>query len=236
MKRFWREVSVVAEGDTWRIALDGRPIRTQRGAPQLLPTARLAEALAAEWRAQGKTIDPAGFVLRDLADYALDVVVDDVGSGSAEAIARILAFAESDTLCYRAEPDEPLGIRQRAEWEPLLKAAEARYGVRFERVAGIVHRAQPDATLASLRGVLESNDPFALAALQTLTSLAASLVVALAALEPEAEAETLWAAANLEEDWQAEQWGADAEAQALRARRLAEFAAAMRFAGLARSL
>ena len=234
MKRFWREVSVeeneAAGADTWRIALDGRPIRTQRGAPQVVPTRPLAEALAAEWRAQGKTIDPAGFVLRDLADYALDVVVPN----RAEAIARILAFAESDTLCYRAEPDEPLGIRQRATWEPLLKAAETHHGVRFERVAGIVHRRQPEATLARLRAALEAHDPFALAALQTLTSLAASLVVALAALEPEAEAETLWAAANLEEDWQAEQWGQDAEAQTLRARRLGEFTAAMRFAGLAR--
>ena len=233
MKRFWREVTVGADGangkDAWRVALDGRPIRTQQGAAQLIPTERLAEALAAEWRAQGETIDPAGFVLRDLADYALDVVVPN----RAEAIARILAFAESDTLCYRAEPDEPLGIRQRAEWEPLLKAAEARHGVRFERVTGIVHRAQPAATLVRLREALATHDAFQLAALQTIASLAASLVVALAALEPGGDAETLWAAANLEEDWQAEQWGIDAEAQTLRARRLAEFAAAMRFAGLA---
>ena len=237
MKRFWREVMVEADGangkDAWRVALDGRPIRTQQGAAQLIPTECLAEALAAEWRAQGETIDPAGFVLRDLADYALDVVGDAIGPGRAEAIARILAYAETDTLCYRAEPDEPLGIRQRAEWEPLLKAAEARHGVRFERVAGIVHRAQPAATLVRLGEALEARDAYQLAALQTLASLAASLVVALAALEPGGDAETLWAAANLEEDWQAEQWGIDAEAQALRARRLAEFAAAMRFAGLA---
>ena len=237
MKRFWREVTVGADGangkDAWRVALDGRPIRTQQGAAQLIPTERLAEALAAEWRAQGETIDPAGFVLRDLADYALDVVGDVVVPNRAEAIARILAYAETDTLCYRAEPDEPLGIRQRAEWEPLLKAAEARHGVRFERVTGIVHRAQPAATLVRLREALATHDAFQLAALQTIASLAASLVVALAALEPGGDAETLWAAANLEEDWQAEQWGIDAEAQTLRARRLAEFAAAMRFAGLA---
>ena len=239
MKRFWRKVAVEADGDAWRVALDGRPIRTQRGAPQIVPTAPLAEALTDEWRAQGETIDPAGFVLRDLADYALDVVGrvvgDEAGLGRAGAIARILAFAESDTLCYRADPDEALGIRQRAEWEPLLKAAEVRYAVRFERIAGIIHRAQPAETLAALRAALDSHDPFALAALQTLASLAASLVVALAALEPEADAETLWAAANLEEDWQAEQWGEDAEAQALRARRLREFSAAMRFARLART-
>ncbi len=231
MKRFWRDVSVEADGDGWRVALDGRPIRTQQGAAQVVPTRALAEALAAEWRAQGETIDPAGFVLRDLADYAIDVVQPN----RAEAIARILAYAESDTLCYRAEPDEPLGIRQRAEWEPLLRAAEARHGVRFERVAGIIFRKQPVPTLAALRAVLETHDAFAVAALNTLASLAASLVVALAALDPDADAETLWAAANLEEDWQAELWGLDDQAQALRARRLAEFTRAMAFAALARS-
>lgn len=231
MKRFWREVSVEADGDGWRVALDGRPIRTQQGAPQVVPNKALAEALAAEWRAQPEIIDPAGFVLRDLADYAIDVVQPN----RVEAIDRILAYAESDTLCYRAEPDEPLGIRQRAEWEPLLKATEARHGVRFERVAGIIFRKQPEATLATLRAVLETHDAFALAALNTLASLAASLVVALAALDPDADAETLWAAANLEEDWQAELWGLDDQAQALRARRLAEFTRAMEFAALAKS-
>lgn len=229
MKRFWKDVSVAPAEGGWRVALDGRSIRTQMGAPQIVPTEALAEALAAEWRVQGEAIDPAGFVLRDLADYAIDIV----GNNPAEATARLLPYAETDTLCYRAEPDEPLGIRQRATWEPLLKAAEARHGMRFERVAGIIHRKQPDATLITLREVLAGHDPFSLAALQTLASLAASLVIALAALDAEAEAEALWAAANLEEDWQNEQWGEDAEALALRARRLAEFSAAMRFAQLA---
>jgi len=106
--------------------------------------------------------------------------------------------------------------------------------VRFERVAGIVHRAQPAATLAALAEELSTMDPFALAALQTLAALAASLAVGLAAIEPDANAETLFAVANLEEDWQAEQWGWDADAETTRALRLAAFTAAARFAALAR--
>lgn len=229
MKRFWREVTVEPVDGGWRVALDGRGIKTPRGAAQVVASPRLAEALAGEWRGQGETVDPAAFGLRDLADFAIDVVAPD----PAAAIARLLAFAETDTLCYRAEPDEPLAARQRALWEPLLKAAEARHGVRFERVAGVIHRAQPAATLAALRASLKARDACAIAALQTLASLAASLTVALAALEPGADAATLWAAANLEEDWQAEQWGADAEALGLRERRLQTFALAMRFAALA---
>ena len=228
MKRFWREVAVEAAGDGWRVTLDGRPVRTPRKAAQVVPTRALAEALADEWRAQGETVDPAGFTLRDLADYAIDVAAAD----RARAIARILAYAESDTVCYRAEPDEPLAARQRALWEPLLKACESLRGVRFERTAGVRHRPQSEATLIALRATLEQLGAFELAALQTLASLAASLVIGLAALAPGADAPALYAAANLEEDWQAERWGWDPEAEARRARKLAEFAAAARFAAL----
>ncbi|MDP3676054.1 MAG: ATP12 family protein [Novosphingobium sp.] len=230
MKRFWKDATVERTTLGWEVALDGRMLRTPRGVPQAVPTRALAEALADEWRQQGEVVDPDGFVLRDMADYAIDVACPTRD----DTIRRILAYAEGDTLCYRAEPDEPLAARQRAVWEPLLKAAEAEYGVRFERVAGIVHRPQPAGTLATMRARLETLDPFALAALQTLASLAASLVIGLAALQPEADAEALFAASNLEEDWQAEQWGWDHHAEATRVRKLATFAAATRFAALAR--
>ena len=114
--------------------------------------------------------------------------------------------------------------------KPLLQAAEARYAVRFERVSGIIHRPQPDETLAHLRDLLNGLDPFALAALNTLTTLAASLVIGLAALAADADADALWDIANLEEDWQAELWGKEAEYVERRARRLATFTAAMEFA------
>ena len=231
MKRFWREVTVEAAGDGWHVALDGRRVKTAQVRAQVAPTGALGEALADEWRAQAEDVNPAGFGLRDMADYAIDIVSVD----PADAIRRILAYAEGDTLCYRAEPDEPLAARQRAQWEPLLKTTEQAHGVRFERVVGILHRPQPAATLAAFRVHLETLDPFALAALQTLASMAASLVIGLAALEPDADAATLFAASNLEEDWQAEQWGWDYQAEETRARKLATFVQAARFAVLARA-
>ena len=230
MKRFWREVTVEPEGGGWQVALDGRRVRTAQGGAQIAPTLALAKALTDEWRAQPADIDPAGFGLRDMADYAIDIVAVD----PADAIRRILAYAEGETLCYRAEPDEPLAARQRATWEPLLKAAEVAHGVKFERTVGILHRPQPAATLAVLRAHLATLDPFALAALQTLASLAASQVIGLAALEPEADADMLFAASNLEEDWQAEQWGWVDDAEETRAKRLTSFVQAARFAVLAR--
>lgn len=231
MKRFYKAVAVEPVDGGWRVTLDGRGIRTQRGAAQIVPSRALAEALAAEWAGQGEEIDPAAFRYRDLADYAIDVTASD----PANEIGSILRFGETDTLCYRAECDEPLFARQEALWEPVLKRLERVHKLRFERVSGIMHRAQPPETLAALRSLLETLDPFALAALKTLSSLAASLSVGLAALEEGADAESLWAIANAEEDWQAEQWGWEWTAEEKRARRLAEFTAALDFARLART-
>jgi chaperone required for assembly of F1-ATPase len=229
MKRFYQDVAVTEADGGFRVTLDGRPIRTQGGAAQVVPTRAVAEALADEWRAQGDEIDSKNFVLRDLADYAIDRVAPD----PAASVARLLPYAETDTLCYRADPHEPLYRRQHALWEPLVQAFEARHGVRLERVSGIVHRPQPPETLARLSEVLATLDPFTLAALETLTSLAVSLTIGLLALEPDADPDALFAAANCEQDWQAEQWGWDAQAEEGRKLRLEAFRQAVRFARLA---
>lgn len=230
MKRFYKEAAVQQIDGGWRAVLDGRPIRTAGGRPQTVPAQALAEALAAEWGGQGEKIDPAAFHYRDLADFAIDAVAP----ARDTVIAELLPYAETDTLCYRADPDEHLYKRQEAIWEPLLSSVEARLGVRFTRISGIIHKAQPEATLARLRGELEACSDFELAALKMLSSLAASLVIALEAIRPGTDADALWQAAELEADWQVEQWGEDYEATARRERRLAAFTAAARFAELAR--
>ena len=66
-----------------------------------------------------------------------------------------------------------------------------------------------------------------------MASLAASLVTALAALSPAANTAELWDVANLEEDWQAQLWGWEAEAAERREQRRQLFDAAARFATLA---
>lgn len=229
MKRFYKSVAVEPTGTQWRVTLDGRAIKTAGGRPQILPTPALAEAMAEEWAGQGDEIDIARFILRDTADYTIDVV----GTDREAAIRSLLAFAETDTLLYRGEDGEPLHERQIALWEPLVRAAEHRWDVHFERVSGVIHRPQPAGTIARMGSVLASKSDAELAALHALASLSASLIVALAGIEQEADAAGLWTVANLEEDWQAELWGKDAEAAALRARRFASFEAAMRFARLA---
>jgi chaperone required for assembly of F1-ATPase len=231
MKRFYTEAQAAPVDGGWQVQLDGRGVKTAGGLPQIVPSQVLAAALAAEWAAQEETIVPAGFVLRDMADYAIDVVAPD----PATLRGGLLRYAETDTLCYRADPGEALHRRQLERWEPLLAAAETRDGVRFTRISGIIHQSQPPETLERLGDRLERLDPFTLAALNTLTSLACSLVIGLAALEPGGDAGALWIAAELEEEWQAEQWGRDAEAEERRARRAKAFADAAQFAALVRN-
>ncbi len=232
MKRFYKHVTTAPTQDAkgWRVELDGRAIKTAGGRQQVVPSQALAEALAAEWAAQGEEIDPRGFVMRDLVDFAIDAVAPQRET----ALAELLPYADTDTLCYRADPDEALYTRQLGVWEPILAATEARLGVNFTRISGIIHRPHPPETFARLGEVLGEHDAFTLAALKMLASLAASLVIALAALEEDADARALWQAANLEEDWQVEQWGEDAEAAENRAARFEAFQLAMRVARLAR--
>lgn len=223
MKRFYTKVDVAGADDSWIVNLDGRPLKTQGGRPQAVPSARLADMLAAEWRNQGEEIDPAAFRLRDMTDYAIDFVRKDREA----VIDKLLGYAETDTLCYRADPEDALYRRQQEIWEPLLTETETRENVRFHRVSGIVHRAQPSETLATFRGRLKTLDHFRLAALEQLVSLSASLCIGLAALDPDADTDALWDAANLEEDWQAELWGHDEEAAERRERRRRDFGAAI---------
>ncbi len=231
MKRFYDKATVAESPLGFHVLLDGRPVKTQGGQLQLVASPRLAEALADEWEAQGETIDPAGFGFRDMTDYALDVVP----ALRESLLEKLLGYAETDTLCYRADPDEPLWHRQREVWDPLVGALEAREGVRLERVSGILPRPLNAAARKRLAARLDDLQDFELAALEQLASLAASLCIGLAGLEEDADGEALWDAANLEEDWQVERWGADEEAAARRAKRRGEFLKAMDFARLARS-
>jgi chaperone required for assembly of F1-ATPase len=236
IRRFYKEVTLGqvtgAKTAGYRVLLDGRGVKTVGGAPQIAPTQALGAALAAEWARQGETIDPASLPLRDMADYAIDVVASD----RAAVAGNLIGYAETDTLCYRADPDEPLHARQLEVWEPLLARFEADNGVRLVRVSGVLHRPQPPETLAALRTRLETLDPFTLAGVEAMTKLAASLVTALAALDARGEEEplALWQAVCLEEEWQAELWGRDWEAEERRARREADFLRACAFVRLAR--
>lgn len=230
MKRFYKEVSVHQVSGGWQVSLDARTLKTVQGTAQVVPTRALADALANEWDAQGEKIDSATMPFRDMADYAIDMVAPD----TAALIEKMLAYGDTDTLLYRADPDEALYTRQQEIWEPIVTGIEARLGVQFIRISGIMHRPQNDETPAALREELTGNSPFALAAIEMMTHLASSLITGLSAARPDADASALWQAACLEEEWQAGLWGRDEEAEEVRERRTSDFLKAREFWELAR--
>jgi chaperone required for assembly of F1-ATPase len=207
MKRFWKDVTI-EPGNS--LSLDGRPVRTPGRALLALPTPALAEAVAAEWRTVEADIDPRAMPLTGLANAA----IDRIEPARESFAAGLAAYGESDLLYYRAESPEPLIARQEGAWDPLLAWA------------------RPPATLARLSDAVAALDAFHLAGLSPVVTVTGSLVAALALLEGAADAETVWRAANVDEDWQAEHWGEDELATQARDAHQADFLAGARFLSL----
>ena len=178
---------------------------------------------AAEWERQGETIDPAEMPLTRLMNSAIDGVAHTM----AETRADILRYAGSDLLCYRAEEPDTLVARQAHGHDPVLRWAAEQLGASFHVTAGVMHVAQPPAALAAIAGALEAyDDPAALAALSVMTTLSGSALLALAVARGFLTPEAAWLAAHVDEDFEIERWGVDAEAMARREARGREFDAA----------
>lgn len=229
-RRFWSEARVEPADQGYAIRLDARWLRTPAKAPLVVPTAALAEAIAAEWAAQQAEVLPATMPLTRAANAAIDKVTSMHG----EIVEAIAAFGESDLLCYRAESPAELAARQAAAWDPLLDWAARELGASLSVTAGLKHRPQPAPSLAALRAHVAALDPFALTALSDLVGLSGSLVIGLAALAGWQTGETLWEVSRIDESWQEEHWGQDAEAADAAARRRADFLAALRLHALSR--
>ena len=225
MKRFYSLAEAGADGG---IRLDGKPVRTPARALLVLPNAALAAAVAGEWAGQGETIAPRTMPLTGLANAAIDRVAPD----PAAFLTTLAGYAGTDVFAYRAEGPADLIAREAAAWDPLLGWARARYDVHVEITSGIVHRAQPPQTVTRLTEALGARDPFALAAMSPLVTIGGSLIAALVVAEGEITAEAAFDATHLDELWQAEQWGEDAQAANQRAARRADFLAAARFLAL----
>ncbi|WP_019831261.1 ATP12 family chaperone protein [Sphingomonas sp. PR090111-T3T-6A] len=223
-KRFWKDVTV----ENRAIRLDGRALRTPARAELVLPTDALANAIAGEWRQVEGEIDPHTMPLTGLANAAIDRIAPDTAAFAA-GLAR---YAEGDLLCYRASHPTELTTRQGAMWDGPLDWARARYGVEFRVTAGIVHVTQPEETVKRLAAAVSARDAFHLAGLSPLVTLSGSLVLALAIAEGAMTEHDGWEAAELDDLWQAEQWGEDVLATAAREDKRRDFRAAARFLGL----
>ncbi len=227
-RRFWTTAMVVSVEGGYGVHLDARPVRTPLKAPLVLPTAALAEAVAAEWQAQGDTVDPLTMPFTRTANSAIDTVVVQF-----DVIARMVSeYGGSDLLCYRAEGPAELVALQSDAWNPVLSWATAELGAPLRTTVGIVHVAQPSASLATLHGLVAGLTHFRLAAFHDLVALSGSLVLALAVVRGWIIADEAWRLSRIDENWQISQWGEDEDAAAVAGAKRAAFLHADRFYGL----
>lgn len=223
VRRFYKIAALSDSNGLHALTLDGRAARTPSRNPLAARSRAIMETVAEEWSRQGDTLVAADMPVTRLLNSALDGVAKAMEATRAE----IVRYAGSDLLCYRAEEPEALAERQRAAYDPTLDWAAGTLGVRFALAAGVVHVQQPPAVAAAFDAAVEAfDDPIALAALSVVTTLTGSAVLALAVARGRLSAEEAWRIAHVDEDFQNERWGVDAEAMARRAAHGREMAAA----------
>ena len=213
-KRFYETAEAVEAAGGHGIALDGKPVRTPAGHPLAVPGGALARAVAGEWAAQGETIDRETMPLTRLVCTGLDLVP----GRRPEIVAEVAAYAETDLVCYRADEPPALARRQAAAWEPLVAWADERYGARLAVTSSITPVAQAPEALEALRDAVEGEEDVALAGLSTATQAFGSLVIALAMRAGRLDAGAAADASLVDERYQLERWGEDAELAARCAR------------------
>jgi chaperone required for assembly of F1-ATPase len=194
----------------------------------------LACAIVEEWQAAGGAnggeTSFADTPLTRLAGTAQQRIAPDPAP-TVDAIAR---YAESDLLCYRAEGPDKLVARQTREWQPWLDWVATTYHAPLRVGTGIAFVKQHRGSVAALRSAVAELDIAALAALGIAVPALGSLVLGLALVERQLDAESAHALGALDELFQVEAWGEDAEAAARRATIAADIALADRFLHLTR--
>ena len=231
MKRFYKQAEPLESERGHRVALDSRTVKTPGKRDLIVPNGILAAAIADEWGAQEREIRPATMPLTRLAATAIDRVAT-----QREVIVQQTAnYADTDLVCYRATHPPALAARQQAVWQPLIDWVALRYDAPLVVTTGVIPKGQPAASLRAFAAAVAEQDDFALTALHVATAASGSLVIGLALQEGQLDAPEAFAASQLDESFQIEAWGEDAE-QAERRRALAaDIAAAARFMSLLRA-
>jgi chaperone required for assembly of F1-ATPase len=224
-KRFWTAAAVAPRDAGFGVVLDGRPLRTPAKHELLVPTRALAQAIADEWEAQVEVLVPATMPMTRMSNTA----IDRVAGQHAEVAAYVAGYGATDLLCYRDAGPGELARRQAAGWDPILDWAAQTFGARLRTTGGVMPVTQPTEALDRLGAAVAGVDAFALTGLHDLVSLSGSLVLGLAVLRGRLGPDEAWTLSRIDEDWQIEQWGSDAEAEEAAGNRRAGFLAAWCF-------
>lgn len=229
-RRVYKAVAVSDGGDGgFAVLLDGKTAMTPMRARLAAPVRALAQAVADEWAAQDPYIDPQAMPLTRL----LATAVDRVGPQRDAVIASLLSYVDADVICYRAAHPADLRARQQGAWQPVADWLLRAHDIRLAAVESLMPAAQPQETAARFRSVLECLDDDALTAFQAAAALTSSLALSLALTHRRLSAAEVFAAAFLDELYQAEKWGDDPAARTRRGHIAADLAAIERYLTLA---
>ena len=230
MKRFWKSAGIATGEDGFRVELDGRPVRTPAKRACVVPTRALAEGIAAEWDAQTERVDPLSMPLMRAAATALDRVLPEIDA----VRANLTGYGGTDLLCYRAPHPPALAARQAEGWQPWLDWARREHGAHLICAEGVIHVAQDDAAVAALGAALADYDGWSLTALHEFVTLSGSLVLGLAVSQGALAPGAAWNLSRIDEQWNIDEWGEDADAARLAASKRSDFLQAARFLDLIR--
>jgi chaperone required for assembly of F1-ATPase len=231
MKRFYQKAEPAKRAGGYAIILDGKPIKTPGRRDLLVPSEALAAAIAEEWNAQATEVRAAKMPLTRFATTTVDRVAT-----QRDAIIRQTAdYAGTDLVCYRATHPPELAARQQAVWQPLIDWAVLRYDAPLVVTSGVIPKSQSEESLRAFASAVAEHDDFALAALHVATAACGSLVIGLALTQGHLDAEGAFAVSQLDESFQIEAWGEDAEQAARRRALAADIQAAARFISLLRA-
>lgn len=231
LKRIYKTVQVTETPNGFAVHLDGKPVRTPAGKPLVVETHLiLVENIAREWEAQSEIIRPSTMPLTQLAATAIDRI-------SAERTAilnHLVAYAETDLLCYRAHT--PAGLRERQDrlWQPLVDWLADETGASLVVTAGIVAVDQTPEALEIVRARFDALDLWHLTAAQAAAAASGSAILALALAHGRLNGQQVYDLSQVDEGWQVEFWGEDAEAAQRRHNLHADIMAADRLLTLLR--
>lgn len=204
-RRFYTDVTAELRQGGFAVLLDARQLRTPGKAPLLAPTQALAEACAAEWRAQGESVRMETMPLTRLVNTA----IDQTPNTRALSVESIAGYAATDLVCHRAETPAPLVQRQADVWGPLVDWARHDLGAPLKVVAGVIAADQPHAARNAFAAAADACDDFALTGLARAVGISGSGVIGLALQRGRLGADEAYAAACLDDLWQLETWGED---------------------------
>ena len=232
MKRFYKQAEADTAPGGYAVRLDGKPVKSVMQHSLIFPSKDLAEAIAAEWQAQGKDIVPQSMPLMQMACTMTDKTK---GADRQAMNVELLKYGASDLVCYFAITPPEVVARQEKHWLPLLAWLASEHGIALEKVAGIKYHNQPPESLEKLNALLTKMEPAGFTVAQAATAITGSVVIALALAEGYIDAEAAYEASCVDEIFQLDTWGEDTLARKRLDNIRAELVAIARFRDLVKA-